>query len=525
MLLDIEKLDCERELPSDVSWPLNRKLHIETMKLFAYRHNHFVSTERPSDPTSIEILHGYLNSLVATFFQAEQLKKYSPERDEIPKHASFWRYVICREDIPLRFVEQLSKGLNSNPIHRSLRHFKPSWMANGLHACGLNARLFRESIITTAGTNSLVLEHASLIRDKVYVCPLYEWFKPPTEGELAKVQAIEIDQEYVNRYLSMVREVFAESGVDGAERSLAYLKAWLAETSRYIIFYCDRLQNRLEFLPRRLWMNSVGIPWNSILAYSVRRSGGEVTVYDHALGANASIDSHTAFVELRNADHFITYSDEIKKMLETSYVQSGNLVRGPSIHSISDLGRPKRRIPLVRPPRRSADSPPQSVMFVQTMFSTDISYSNPLMPDVVAADWQLRLLRHLRRSGYRVFVKPHPSTRTNIPQACLDELKVEVLRENFEDVYDRADILLYDYTLTTTFGSGLRTDRHVVLIDFGYSKLPDSIWAKLDKRVARINGWFDEQNQAQVEWAELTRSINSGRAEADNSYVRDVLGG
>lgn len=525
MFLDISKLNCEQELPSDISWPLNRKLHIETMKLFAHRHNHFVSSESPPGPTSIEIFHGYLISLVATFFQAEQLKKYSQKRDEIPKHASFWRYVISGDEIPLRFVEQLHQGLKSNPILLALRQFKPSWMTNGLRACGLNARLFRESIITTAGTNSLVLEHASLIRDKVYVCPLYEWFKPPTERELAKVQEIEIDQEYVDHYLSMVRDIFTESGVDGAERSLAYLKAWLAETTRYIVFYCDRLQNRPELLPRRLWMNSVGIPWNSILAYSVRRSGGEVTVHDHALGANASIDSHTAFVELRNADHFITYSDEIKKMLETTYAQSGNLVRGPSIHSISDLGRPKRRIPLVRPPRRSADSLPKSIMFVQPMYMTDIGEMNPLMPDVVAAEWQLRLLRHLRESGYRVFVKLHPRTRTNIPQACFDALKVEVLRENFEDVYDCADVLLYDYTLTTTFGSGLRTDRHVVLIDFGYSELPDSIWAKLDKRVARINGWFDEQNQAQVEWAELTRSINSGRAEADNSYVRDVLGG
>ena len=147
------------------------------------------------------------------------------------------------------------------------------------------------------------------------------------------------------------------------------------------------------------------------------------------------------------------------------------------------------------------------------------------MPDIVAADWQSRLLSMLSDKGYNIFVKPHPLSKNNLPTKFFHSIGANVLNENFEDVYDLADVILYDYTLSTTFSIGLQTDREVVLVDFGYSNLPRPFWDKLDKRVARVQGWFDEKNRAQVSWTSLQDAIDREvRGEINTDYVRDVLG-
>lgn len=525
MLLDITKIDAHRVGANEFAWPLSRKTHIEAMRLMVSSHNDFVFSSNSESPTSIELFHGYLISLIASFFQAEQLHDLESDAYVIPDHALYWKFILYGDDIPLRFVSQLRDGLPSNFIRRWLRLYKPSWTMHGLGSCGLDEKLFKQNIISTAGTNSLVFEHASLIEERVYVCPLYEWFTPPSECDLISIQSIYVDRDHIDRYISLIAEVLKQFEVRRGERSLTYIRNWIIETTKYIKFYCDRLENRPEFLPKKLWINSIGIPWNSMLAYATRKTGGIVTIHDHALGANASLDSHTAFIELRNSDYFITYSREIKRLLEASSLGGIKKSLGPEILSISELGQLQNRVPIIRSPRKMVSSPVKSIMYVQSMFMTDVGEMNPLMPDVVAADWQIRLLRALSEKGYRILVKPHPRTRINLPHDFFSSLGIEVITDDFENVYDCADVLLYDYTLSTTFGSGLRSDRHIVLIDFGYSDLPEAILDKLDRRVARTEGWFDQQNRAQVDWHALHESIVSIKDRDDKIFLREVLGG
>ncbi len=525
MLLDIAKIDTNRYEASDFAWPLNRKTHVDAMRLVVSNHNNFVSSSISESPTSIELFNGYLVSLIASFFQAEQLHDLRSDDYVIPDHALYWRYIFYGDDIPLRFVSQLRDGLPSNFIRRWVRRYKPGWLMHGLRSCGLDDKLFKDNIISTAGTNSLVIEHAALIQERVFVCPLYEWFTPPSASDLIYIESISVDSDYVDHYISLIAEVLKQFGVRRGERSLKYIREWIIETTKYIKFYCDRLENHPQFLPKRLWINSIGIPWNSMLAHATRRTGGIVTVHDHALGANASLDSHTAFIELRNSDYFITYSSEIKRLLKASSLDGIKKSLGPEILSITELGQLKNRVPIIRSPRRIVSTPVKSIMYVQPMFMTDVGEMNPLMPDVVAADWQMRLLRALCEKGYRVLIKPHPRTRINLPNDFFKSLDMEVLTDDFENVYDSADVILYDYTLSTTFGSGLRTDRHIVLIDFGYSDLPKIILDKLDQRVARTRGWFDEENRAQVDWHALYESIGATKNRGDKSFLEEVLGG
>ncbi|MCZ6664287.1 MAG: hypothetical protein O7B81_03175, partial [Gammaproteobacteria bacterium] len=94
----------------------------------------------------------------------------------------------------------------------------------------------------------------------------------------------------------------------------------------------------------------------------------------------------------------------------------------------------------------------------------------------------------------------------------------------FEEVCDQADLLLYDKSSTTTWSVGLMTKKPIVLVDFGFAPLPPEIEALLDRRCARVPGWFDHANRAQIDWDTLLAAIERAPGLSDTSFVRDVLG-
>ena len=525
MKLGLDEINISKDGLDNFYWPIDRRLHIETMRAVISCHEKFLSSEESDNPTSIELLHGHLIVQIASLLQAENLKACGERYFQVPNNAIYWRCVLLGQEVPLKMVSLLRSGLKLHPLKRRLRRLKPAFTMGGLHSCGLNKNYFKKNIITTAGINDLVKDYACVSEERVYVCPVHEWFPPASPTELEQIDVVSQGSKKVDRYIGLISATFEQYGVGLGQHSRKYLARWITETTKYVEHYCRRLASQPDLLPKRLWMNSIGIPWNSMLAYSTRQAGGDVTVFDHAYGANASLGSHTAFVELKHCDHFVTYSEEIKRLLESDQFNSSSNNLRPKVTALPNIGGATGRNRRFKKPKKAKTLTPKSIMYVQPLLLNDRSEIVPLMPDIVAADWQSRLLSMLSDKGYNIFVKPHPLSKNNLPTKFFHSIGANVLNENFEDVYDLADVILYDYTLSTTFSIGLQTDREVVLVDFGYSNLPRPFWDKLDKRVARVQGWFDEKNRAQVSWTSLQDAIDREvRGEINTDYVRDVLG-
>ena len=90
---------------------------------------------------------------------------------------------------------------------------------------------------------------------------------------------------------------------------------WLSNFLAYVDYYRVMLDNNLGHIPRILWTSSAGIVWNKLLAVKVLEQGGEVTVFDHAQGANFSLNTYTPFVEFQDTTYFVTFSSAFIKYL------------------------------------------------------------------------------------------------------------------------------------------------------------------------------------------------------------------
>lgn len=151
----------------------------------------------------------------------------------------------------------------------------------------------------------------------------------------------------------------------------------------------------------------------------------------------------------------------------------------------------------------------QKVVYVVPFYyGYGISSFNPLLPDIVMIDWQIRLLRYLVRSGHRVHVKQHPESKTRMDGYFFDELGVFDLEGRFEDVVDQKDLVIFDWHQTTTFGYALKNGNPMVLIDFGRLNLRDEERKYLNRRVAIVAGYFDGRNRCQVNWDEMAERLD-----------------
>jgi hypothetical protein len=147
----------------------------------------------------------------------------------------------------------------------------------------------------------------------------------------------------------------------------------------------------------------------------------------------------------------------------------------------------------------------------------------PHMPPMMAYDWQARLITTLQDIGLKVTQKPHP--QSPVPQATAFEREfgVETAIGRFEDIMDQYDVLLFDFAPQTCFGSALRSNIPIVLIDFGITSYKSDIRAKLEQRCSIISGQFDEDNRAQIDPGALENAVERARFLNDSSFADAII--
>ena len=165
----------------------------------------------------------------------------------------------------------------------------------------------------------------------------------------------------------------------------------------------------------------------------------------------------------------------------------------------------------------------KTIMYVSPIYWNGSVLYSRMMPDIVLVDWQLRLLNFLTEEVYMSLIKQHPGTKAKIPKYFFDNFKIKDMTKRFEDVYSKADILLFDYPLSTTFGFAFTTDKPIVFIDFGFHELRNKEKRMLMKRCYVVDGKFLTNNRAEINWDHLKLGLNKCFNLADNSYKEQAL--
>jgi len=162
-------------------------------------------------------------------------------------------------------------------------------------------------------------------------------------------------------------------------------------------------------------------------------------------------------------------------------------------------------------------------MYVVQFYLNGWTEFDTAMPDIVYIDWQLRLLNYLSEKGYEILVKQHPNSDIKMPKYFFEEIGVEDIQGRFEDVYNNADIILMDYSGSTTFGTALKSNKPVIFIDFGYSILRPNEAEMLKKSCYVIKGRFLNDNRADIDWDDLNNGLDKCYAHSDRTYITKNL--
>jgi CDP-glycerol glycerophosphotransferase (TagB/SpsB family) len=163
------------------------------------------------------------------------------------------------------------------------------------------------------------------------------------------------------------------------------------------------------------------------------------------------------------------------------------------------------------------------VMYISPFYINGWSEYSSQMQDIVLIDWQLRLFNYISKKGHNILVKQHPSSKIKMPEYFFNNFDAKNIDGKFEKVYKMADIILTDYSGSTTFGFALKTKKPVIYIDFGFHKLFKNERELLKKRCCVIDGYFLGDNRAEIDWNDLGQGLDDCSRKNDRSYVNKVL--
>ena len=133
-------------------------------------------------------------------------------------------------------------------------------------------------------------------------------------------------------------------------------------------------------------------------------------------------------------------------------------------------------------------------------------------------DMEIRLAKLLRKKGYNVIYKPHPMTMNEI-EGIFDNYVDEIVEDEYENVYDIADCVMFGDYSTSTFGFSLLTNRPIVLIDIkGNYRFPKA-FELLNKRCSIVMAGLDGSGRINFDENKVLNAVE----ESINNINYDIL--
>jgi len=294
--------------------------------------------------------------------------------------------------------------------------------------------------------------------------------------------------------------------------------AWIERLAALGLLY-DAVRRRTG--PK--WQLLVSGPSNAFIrttALAAMKSGAKVTGFFHGHHAGYKASSDVCYTDLAICNEFVTATANAAKSYK-EISETLEFTRNRGIRFVSMDSEFYRCLWRSHEGRRTSQAT-RSVMLVGfPMSEYRYNYGTGLFAPT-RLDLELRLLSDLRAGGFRTLYKPHPATVATVADVMRGRAD-EVLTAPFEDVYRSADILLFTYVETSTFGFAVCTDSAVVLLDFDESSWNARIRNQLQGRCAIVPSQFDARNRIDFDVATLLRAVKTAPAKRDYSYVHEFL--
>jgi hypothetical protein len=209
-----------------------------------------------------------------------------------------------------------------------------------------------------------------------------------------------------------------------------------------------------------LLVTGLGKPVHRLFCASWRYAGGEVTGFFHG---NSYFYEYSPAIN-RNislVDHYIAVNAKHKELLQKA---AEDFSCGLKTGNIAFIKKSYYKQLFTELQRKKPVNKIKKIMLVGFPMG-DHNYS--LWPAGYAfaqLDLELRLGKLLRSNGYYVIYKPHPMTLKDV-DGIFEGYADEVIKPRFEEVFDKADCIMFGNFATSTFGFSLHTNKPIVLVE------------------------------------------------------------
>lgn len=360
--------------------------------------------------------------------------------------------------------------------------------------------------------SDIITMHASACGRKAVHVVSGRWFAPLGGAEAAPA----VSPELFGALCDAVAQSFQECGAQLPEFLRTYLLAQVSRACGLVAAHLARLVDRNSALPARLWTGTGGNIWDRMLRLAVRDCGGQVTGHDHALGDSYLAWQESFFLnEFFECDTFVTYTKKQRDLLAEQIRRSPPLAgHCPRIESVAWPAGTSAADAFVRFPlpvrlRR--------VMVIGVFYVGEQVRVYPLQPDVVAVDFQARLLAKLHEWGFQAVFKEHPESAVRAPAKFESELGARNDARPFEQVIEDADVLLFSCLRTSTFNITMRTNKPAVYLDFNEDDFAEDARSLLSRRCPIVAAGVTQENRVWIDWEELRAALLESPARAMNT--------
>ena len=308
---------------------------------------------------------------------------------------------------------------------------------------------------------------------------------------------------YVQRFMAMARPLVANA-LQTAARDISGVR-------------------KIRKLPSQIWIGGGGYYPARLAAQEVRRRGGSVTGFEHGWGsASETVAEGLAFGELAFADSYVAYTPRSARMFRESRAEGINIREKPT-RFLEGNGDPsmrkadKLRNGAVRPRHRL------KVLYAPTITAGFRQMAPPLLPDPAYLNWQMQICEAMNGVPVNFVWRPHPEGYFRNRRHPLAGHAAHSDRP-FEELAREADVFLFDFRQSTTFGHALCSDRPIVLLDFGLRPFDDETEDAIRKRCRVVDVAFDALNRPLLDVDHLKNAVlSSEEAGPDNQFFRSLL--
>jgi len=376
--------------------------------------------------------------------------------------------------------------------------------------------LFNKADAWSLGSNSKS-KSAYLKKNKLY-CD-HHYVTTLIDRNFSKVNEVNLDsiEKLITNYLNKVSK-YCEK-FNSLTLPIEEIKdCWLSRLN-YMMRIYTYIQNK-KYVPKYLILTEVARPSHKVIALALQSKGCKVIGFSHGNSLGNIKRRETAYNEYLHCNIFVCPTKKSASLRKIEFlINNLSTDRDTQFQSIDlplykDIHELNQNDDLVEFPKNiMVIGYPMTTMRYQYCVG-DFFYFQ--------LDLEIQIIKFLKKNGFRVIYKAHPSTADKL-SLLFKDLVDEFLTEPFEKVYHLADALFFGNANTTTFGFAVNTNKPIYLFDIEGIRWNDGVNELLQKRCEMISASFNKRNRIQFNQDDILKKLLKKHSAPNHEYSKQLM--